>query len=224
MSICFTGSGMNSIYQAGVASYIQDNYDIDNVILLGNSGGSIISSLLRINYPMNNFIYDAHKEITIAKSTYLKHIHMSNINYEYMKNIFKDTNIDKINNKLYISITTPKFKNQLINTFTDVENLIDIISVSCWIPLFFNKLPFYKYNNKYCYGFDGGFTNNTPIIDTNTLIITPYNNKYENPTINGNLSKISSLYLYDYNELHKIFKKGYYDALLNNNIINNCLF
>lgn len=222
MSVCFTGSGLNVIYQAGVASFIQQHYDVTKMTLLGNSGGAIIAMLLSVGYDMNKFVDDAHNQIEQIKNSWLGRIDFSRVNYEYMKQIIQQQ-FGHFNKKqeqdflfdmrLFVSITTPTLENKLICHFSSFDNLIDVVATSAWIPLFITKCPSFQYNHETMFGMDGGLTNNEPVLNQDTIIVTPYLKKSpNNPGIEGKLPYLSIANLYPREDIEFLFKKGYLDA------------
>lgn len=228
MSISFVGSGANLIYQAGVAKFIQEKYDISKVKIIGTSGGAIIATLLKTNYDFNNFCKESQHVICSAMNSRLKianlcYFGMETLTTHLIKNYDSDS-VKELNNSLFIGVTTMTLKNFLISEFENLGDIVNAVTVSCYVPIiFYNKCPIYKFRNKYYLGMDGGISNNSPVVDDDTVIICPHNFRYKNPSINGYLSVFSMIKLYDLYDIQNIFERGYNDCKLKEQLLNSLL-
>lgn len=78
--------------------------------------------------------------------------------------------------RLFISITIfPEMTNEIISTFNSRADLIDVLAKSCYIPFYSGfKLPV----NGEGWAFDGGFTDNLPILqDGDNILVSPFAGK-----------------------------------------------
>ena len=96
-----------------------------------------------------------------------------------LQNVFQDLPADihlTVSDKLFISLTSTKFKNVIVSKFDTKDNLRDALSCSCYIPIFSGQnIPKLR-NVKFL---DGGLTNQLPIFDSETIKISPFSGKYK---------------------------------------------
>ena len=206
-NILITGAGMKGIIILGIIKVL-NKYELLNDLnkYFGLSVGSIICLLLNINYSIEEiykFIYSFDFKVILKKDSLSNISYIDNLinNYDILNiNNIKYTiqklliykNIDKnITFKELYDLT----KKELIIgisclTTCEIEycnyintpnyKIIDVISISCNIPLFFTPI---KFNNKLY--LDGGFYNNLPIEYfknelNNTIIISNDTGLYNN--------------------------------------------
>lgn len=88
-----------------------------------------------------------------------------------MKTLPDDAHI-RANGRLFISVTRlSDGKNVLINQYQSKDDLIKVLQSSCFIPIWSGLIP-PKFNGvSYI---DGGFSNNLPTFDENTLTVSPF--------------------------------------------------
>lgn len=227
MSVSFVGCGTNAIYQAGVAKFMQENYDIDQVRVIGTSGGSIIATLLKTGYDFSAFCCGCDKIFSNVRSSFLGR---ANGQYYMIESLeqhlvsLENKQVEKLKGNLLIGITTAKLKNFLIDSYETLGDIRNAVRVSTYVPiLFYNGHPFYNYEGKIFIGMDGGITNNSPIIDENTIVVCPFGNDYKNPTIGGCLSLFSGISIYDEKSIKLLFDRGYGDAMLKKDIMDRLL-
>jgi hypothetical protein len=184
--IVFSGCGGMYHYISGIASVIQEQFDLTDVIITSASAGCFPAVLLALNINIieafNNWNIPFLKEVnsyllgslgiwnSIVKKWTIKYL---NDDKDYYK---------KAINKLFCSITTvnfsltkkPIFENILVSDWKSNEDLVDGIMSSAFVPLFdIGKLT-NSYRNKKC--IDGSLTNNQPDpypeSDVPTIVIT----------------------------------------------------
>ena len=214
-SICFSSSGWAVTYYLGIAAYIQDNYNIDNTIFLSCSGGILPSLLLCLNINIRDTFHKLKPIAELCNSGYFTPSQYSVKIIDFLLDIFPDNLCELIKNRIRLSVTKiPSFTNEIIDKFDNIDELKNGIICSCYSPLFFPDLT-PKYRESYY--IDGGFSNNHPIIDENTIIISAFFNQDINPEYK--LPIISRIY-YPGNdtELNEIFNLGYKNAMNKNNI------
>lgn len=97
-----------------------------------------------------------------------------------------------VTGRLTVSLTKPNFNNVLVNEFASNEELLDALACSCFIPLFSGNMALYFRGKPYL---DGGLTNNLPIIDRETITVSPFAGKTKNiapiDDVDNKLTKIS---------------------------------
>lgn len=168
--LIFSGCGGMYSYNLGIASVIQENYDLSNVVISSASAGCYPAMALVLNLnileyfelwnipflkEVNSHLFGAIGVFNkIAKKWTLKFLNKD-------ENIYK-----KAISRLFCSITTcnilqkPYLENMLISDWSSNEDLIDGIMSSAFIPLLdIGKLT-NIYRNKRC--IDGSITNNEP--------------------------------------------------------------
>lgn len=212
--VVFTGCGGMIAYYFGIAKYLQENYDLDNIMFGGVSGGSIIATFLGLNEDIEKIYLSASKYLCseLNKSNTGALFSTIDIMKSYLVNYFNencDSNIyTKLNNNLFISVSFiyPK-QDTIIYDWNSNSDLINCITTSCSLPLLdFCLLT--SYRNSYC--LDGALYNNKPILysELPILVISPYKWRFTFP----NWYLISS----EIKQYDMLFKLGYDDAS------NNC--
>ena len=165
--IAFHGSGGLLWYYMGIAQFIQDNYDTSELQFCGVSGGCLpgvfLSSQLSIKQiwedcfiPWINDINELPTKGAILPTFTEKSME---ILLKYLKkSITNEAEILKnINSHLSIRMTKLSIFNggqMYINEWSSLEDIIDCVSASCWLPGIFGKLT--KTYKGYEY-MDGGF-------------------------------------------------------------------
>ena len=217
--VIFSGCGGMIAYYFGVAKYLQENYDLDNIIFGGVSGGSIISTFLSLNHDIEEIYLSSSKymccELDKCKTGAL--FNTINIIKSYLTKYFGENCdcciYDKLKDNLFISVSFlyPK-QNTIIHKWHNNNDLINCILSSCGLPLL-DKCIVRSYRNSYC--IDGALFNNNPRLysELPILKISPY--KWRIPPLNWYLfsSKL------EHNNM--LFKLGYDDARNNSGELDN---
>ena len=93
------------------------------------------------------------------------------------QNVFQDLPSDihtTVSGRLFISLTSAKLHNSIMSKFESKEDLCDALTCSCFLPIFSGyKVPRFR-NSRYL---DGGLTNQMPVIDSDTVKISPFSGK-----------------------------------------------
>lgn len=191
-SISFSGGGYNCVYHLGVVKYIFEHIELfQDYHYLGASGGAGIGAIIlcyKDNPDKFNILDKIIKEIMEIKEIGIKQENQVtqyiNIMLKYITNDLFNLHIIN-NNKCHISITKFRFGfvpvNHIINDFISYDDYIDHITASASIPLILdNKLR--KVRDDFTV--DGGITNNNPVLNSSTIIISCLNiNPFTNPFI-----------------------------------------
>ncbi|KAH7643327.1 patatin-like phospholipase domain-containing protein 2 isoform x1 [Dermatophagoides farinae] len=175
LSFSFSGCGFLGPYHLGVASCLLKNKLISpDTKFLGASAGSLVAACLACDIPPDEIIGDF---IYLAVHVILEKLDKSSLNinrllYDRLKlKLPNDAHI-RANGRLYISVTRiSDLKNVIINQFKSKKELIKALQCSCFIPLWSGLLPPEFDGISYI---DGGLTNNSPILDENTITVSPF--------------------------------------------------
>ncbi|XP_025409304.1 patatin-like phospholipase domain-containing protein 3 isoform X5 [Sipha flava] len=177
MNVSFSGCGFLGIYHTGVASCLKTYapYLLENK-LCGSSAGAIAACCLICDVPlelMTSHMLDIVKE---ARSKTLGPFSPSmNISEQLYARLNKDLPDDvhnRVSGKLFVSLTrVPGGKNVIKSEFSSKEEVLQTLLASAFIPVFSGFIP--PLIGKYRY-MDGGFTDNLPILDKNTITISPF--------------------------------------------------
>ena len=182
--LIFNGCGGMYSYNLGVASVIQDNYDLSNVIISSASGGCFPAMALILEFNILQYFDTWNIPLLEEVNSHLfGAIGIWNriVKKWTLKFLNKDKNIyKKAISKLFCSITTcnilkkPYIENILISDWKSNEDLIDGMISSAFVPFFDMGKLTNLYRNKRC--IDGSITNNNPIpypeLDIPKLVIS----------------------------------------------------
>ena len=101
------------------------------------------------------------------------------INKLIFQEVFKDLPDDihnKVSNKLVIAITDLQLRSVLISEFQSSEDLQNCLKCSTFLPIFSGgKVPLFR-GKKYV---DGGLSNQMPILNSDTIKISPFSGKFK---------------------------------------------
>jgi len=206
-------------YYFGIAKYLQENYDLDNIIFGGVSGGSIISTFLSLNHDIGEIYISSSKymcsELDKCKTGPL--FNTINIIKSYLTKYFCENCecciYDKLKYNLFITVSFlyPK-QDTIIYKWRNNNDLINCITTSCALPLLNDNIVT-LYRNSYC--IDGALFNNNPRLysELPILIISPYKWRFIPP----------SWYLFSNKHEHNnmLYKLGYDDACNNSGELDN---
>lgn len=91
---------------------------------------------------------------------------------EGLDKFLPDNAHELVNGKLHISLT--RFwgrKNVIVSQFDSREELLQALLCACWIPVFSGFMAPKFRGVRYM---DGGFSNNLPVLDENTVTVSPF--------------------------------------------------
>jgi hypothetical protein len=203
--IAISPGGYKGFYQLGIASYIKDNYKLDNYYFSGASAGAWVSLCMIYKGNHNIFINDLidfMKNIKSKRLDLIQHqlkIHLltkyNTKEFDLSRIFIGVVQFDKIYKKPYLNIYT---------NFQTLEDAIDCCIVSSHIP-FITGVLIKKYNNKI--SFDGGLSNYPYLKINNLPIVLNIHPKlwiYSDNKNPNNLSNIYNFNLYDFTTLFSI--------------------
>lgn len=177
ISFSFSGCGFLGLYHVGVASCLREYAPISpNTRIGGASAGALAAMAMVCNLPLGESTSEILQVAIKARSRALGPFHPSfdvnKIIYDGLVKTLPDDAHLRANGRLFISVTRiSDGQNVIIDQFKSKEELIKAIQCSCFIPLWSGLVP-PKFNGvSYI---DGGCSDNMPIIDNNTVTISPF--------------------------------------------------
>lgn len=241
MNLSFAGCGFHGIYHFGVISCLQrhgKNIMKDIRGYGGASAGSLVAALLATSTPLEHGLQFS-TELAIKVRRYF--LGALNPSFNLMQHL--DDGLQRFlpqdahkraNGKLYVSVSRfPQCENSIVSQFASRDDLIQVLLASCYIPIYGGtKVPIYKGEKL----FDGGFSDNLPVFETGkTIRVSPFCGDFDicpedkhsyklftaelvknmNVVVNfQNMERgFQALFPPSKNDLQKIYKHGYNDAL-----------
>lgn len=162
--IGFGGCGGMYNYFLGVASVLQEEYDLENVIFSGVSAGCFPALVLALGMDVKEFFFKENIPLIehAASCSYSglgKWIPLVKANT--LKMLPEDA-YKLADKKLYFSVTeVPALKNHVITTWTSNEDMVDCMLSSGHVPLYTDSLVATYRGKRFV---DGGLSNNFPIV------------------------------------------------------------
>lgn len=226
--ISISPAGLRGFYSLGVAMYIKETYDLDDVIFSGASAGSWVA------------LYMAHKgdpleiPLQIMEYNYERISSVSEFQV-VMKQMFLDTYTlnDYDMSKLYIGVTGLHNFQLITNIYSNFESLTDALDAciaSSHIPFVSGGL-ITKYNNMI--SFDGGLSSN-PYVNFSTPILHINPNMWESKDerrylleacsddIAGDLvSCYTGLQVSQLENVSEMIEKGYNDTAMEKDVLDS---
>lgn len=147
INLCIDGGAFNGLYAWGIIKYIKA-LEKQNLTKVNKISGASIGSITALIYIIDNDSIDINK-LFINMSNMFK----TQFNLSYMKTIikkiindeFKDDNMDKINNRLFINYyDTKKCRNVIVSNYKNKKHLIKCLIASSFVPYIFNGNEKYK--------------------------------------------------------------------------------
>jgi len=163
IQIVFGGCAGMYHYFLGVASVLQDKFDLSNVVYGCVSGGSFPALALVLGLPVKELHETWNKEILrdLSESSLKAFTRLNGIVFEKSKKYIPSDSHKRAKDKLFISLTEfPSLNNHIVHSWQNIDSLLDCIQASCFIPLFDKR--FWTIFDKIKY-VDGGLSNNKPI-------------------------------------------------------------
>ncbi|XP_066973761.1 1-acylglycerol-3-phosphate O-acyltransferase Pnpla3-like isoform X1 [Macrobrachium rosenbergii] len=177
MNFSFAGCGFLGIYHVGVAACLK-KYAPNLLVnkISGASAGALAAVCLLCDSPLGTITSSVLKTATEARSRTLgpfsPTFNVEKLLREGLLSVLPDDAHKIVSGKLFISVTrVSDGKNILLSQFDSREELIQAILCSCFIPGFSGWLPTRFCGVRYV---DGGFTDNLPILDENTVTVSPF--------------------------------------------------
>ncbi|XP_018494493.1 patatin-like phospholipase domain-containing protein 2, partial [Galendromus occidentalis] len=175
--LSFSGGGFIGIYHVGVAiAFKKFAPHITSRKVLGASSGALASMCLVTNMPIDQIIKGIATMSTHCRSLALGPFDPRFSIFNIMKTALTENACEDAHqistNKLFISLTrATTLENKMMSDFESREELIDVLLASCFIPYFLGLVPPTIRGVSYI---DGGFTDNLPTHDENTITVSPF--------------------------------------------------
>ncbi|CAF1261795.1 unnamed protein product [Rotaria magnacalcarata] len=175
LSLC--GCGFLGVYHVGVVCAFKEHAsEILDGKMAGCSAGSLVAACAMSGCCLGQMCSDALEIAIRARSRALGPLHPTFSIVEIIRNGLRrilPTNAHEIcSGRLYISLTRWKDnKNVIVNQYHTREELIQVLICSSFVPYWSGIIP-HKFRGEYYW--DGGLTNNNPIIDDGTILVSPF--------------------------------------------------
>lgn len=177
MNLSFAGCGFLGIYHVGVAVCFK-KYAPHLLLnkISGASAGAIAACCLLCDLPIGEVASDMLGLIREARLRTLGPFSPSFNVQEYLldrlsKVLPEDAHL-RVNGKLHISLTRVyDGKNVIVSQFTGKNDLLQALLASAFVPVFSGFLPPKFHGERYM---DGGFSDNLPTLDENTITVSPF--------------------------------------------------
>jgi predicted acylesterase/phospholipase RssA len=231
-SISFSGGGYNCVYHLGVIKYIFEHTDdFKDCQYLGASGGSNLGAFIIINENKDNriqILQNILDEIIELASSNINLVDQVDKYMNIITNCVNENNFKKYiqdKNRCIVSVTKLIYsiipQNTIVQNYSSYNDYINHIRASSSIPYLIDN-KFRTINNNYF--IDGGFTNNQPIIDDDTITVACYNYPHYKPDIYPKfLAQYKHIFKPPTKEyLLQMFALGYKDAALFFENYGNC--
>ncbi|XP_050457192.1 patatin-like phospholipase domain-containing protein 2 isoform X2 [Cataglyphis hispanica] len=178
MNLSFAGCGFLGIYHIGVAigwkkyaSHLPLNK------LSGASAGAMAACCLlcdiSLEETVNGILYMAHTARQHALGPFSPYFNMQHILFENLQRILPDDAHIRVNGKLHISLTRVyDRKNVIVSQFNSKEDLLQALLATSFVPLYSGLLPPRFHGIRYM---DGGFSDNLPTFDEDTITLNVSN-------------------------------------------------
>ncbi|CAL4066150.1 unnamed protein product, partial [Meganyctiphanes norvegica] len=246
-SLSFAGCGFLGIYHIGCAAAIKKHAPhLVKGRLLGASAGTLAAAGLLCDIPAEEMTSSVIEIAMEARRRLLgpfsPSFHVDTLLRDGMYDMFPEDAHIRVSGKIQISVTRVwDRKNVLLTHFNTKDELITALLCSSFIPGFSGWLPHSFDGVRYI---DGGFSDNLPHHDDNTITVSPFAGEAKISPVDGesstytlslfgtslsmsmeNLHRLSQVMLPPAPEvLHKMCRQGYTDTLeflINHNIINS---
>ncbi|XP_014208809.1 patatin-like phospholipase domain-containing protein 2 isoform X2 [Copidosoma floridanum] len=177
MNLSFAGCGFLGIYHVGVAVCFKQyapHLLLDKIS--GASAGAIAACCLLCDLPIVEMTADVLKLAKEARKGSLgpfrPSFNVQDILLESFQKLMPEDVHTRVSGKLHISLTRVyDGKNVIVSQFNSRDDLVQALLASSFIPFFCGLLPPRFHGIRYM---DGGFSDNLPTLDENTITISPF--------------------------------------------------
>ena len=206
--ITITPGGIAGFYSLGVCNFIKEEYDISDYSFLGASAGAWNAMVCSYKGNTHQFIKCLFEDSLITDTHTV-----DELQYNLKQHILARYDLEDFDvNRLHITICEVSsfcIKSNVINSFNNLDTLLDCCIVSSHIPYITSGSLIKVYDNKIT--FDGGLLSFPPKDRYHHMIVSP--NMYD-PDMLGNM--LVSLFKRNITKdsLYDLFIQGYTDASL----------
>ncbi|CAF1236205.1 unnamed protein product [Adineta steineri] len=177
INLSLSGCGFLGLYHIGVICAFKEHAPevLDNK-MAGCSAGALVAACAMSGCCLGQMCSDALEIAIRARSRALGPLHPTFSIVDIIRNglrrILPPNAHEICTGRLYISLTRWKDnKNVVISQFHSREELIQVLICSSFVPYWSGIIP-HKFRGEYYW--DGGLTNNNPIIDEGTILVSPF--------------------------------------------------
>ncbi|XP_006613805.1 1-acylglycerol-3-phosphate O-acyltransferase Pnpla3 isoform X1 [Apis dorsata] len=177
MNLSFAGCGFLGIYHVGVAVCFKKyapHLLLDKIS--GASVGAIAACCLLCDLPLgeitSNVLRVAREARQRTLGPFSPSFNVQEILLESLQKFLPNDAHIRVSGKLHVSLTRVyDGKNVIVSQFSSREDLLQALLASAFVPIFSGLLPPRFRGIRYM---DGGFSDNLPTLDENTITISPF--------------------------------------------------
>lgn len=177
MNLSFAGCGFLGIYHVGVAACFKKyapHLLVDKIS--GASAGAVAACCLLCDLPLGEITSDVLRMVREARMRTLgpfsPSFNVQTVLMEGLQKVLPDDAHIRVSGKLHISLTRVyDGKNVIVSQFNSKEDLLQALMASAFVPIFSGFLPPRFHGVRYM---DGGFSDNLPTLDENTITVSPF--------------------------------------------------
>ncbi|KDO29304.1 hypothetical protein SPRG_05841 [Saprolegnia parasitica CBS 223.65] len=163
VQIGFGGCGGFYNYHLGIASVLQEHFDLRNCVFSGASAGCFPALVLSLGLDVKSFFYGPN--LTLVQDANEKTFYGLRdwipLTKEHVLKTLAPDAYSRVDNKFFVSIThVPSLKNELVTSFTSNEDMVECILASGHVPIYTNEVLKPYRGQKYV---DGCVSNNWPV-------------------------------------------------------------
>ncbi|XP_034246089.1 1-acylglycerol-3-phosphate O-acyltransferase Pnpla3 isoform X1 [Thrips palmi] len=177
MNLSFAGCGFLGIYHVGVAVCFK-KYAPHLLLnkISGASAGAIAACALLCDLPLGEITSDMLHIVREARCRTLgpfsPSFSVQDILLQGLEKYLPEDAHIRVSGKLHISLTRVyDGKNVIVSHFNSKEDLLQALMASAFVPIFSGFLPPKFHGIRYM---DGGFSDNLPTLDENTITVSPF--------------------------------------------------
>ncbi|CAF3597360.1 unnamed protein product [Rotaria sordida] len=177
INLSLSGCGFLGVYHIGAICAFKEHVpEVLNNKMAGSSAGALVAACAMSGCCLGQMCSDALEIAIRARTPALGPLHPTFSIVDIIRNglrrILPPNAHEICSGRLYISLTRWKDnKNFIINQYHNREELIQVLICSSFVPYWSGIIP-NKFRGEYYW--DGGLTNNNPIIDEDTIVISPF--------------------------------------------------
>jgi hypothetical protein len=177
LNLSLSGCGFLGVYHIGVVSAFREHRpEFIEGKISGCSAGALVAACVACDCCLGQMVSDVLEAALKARKYSLGALHPSFSIVDIVRNGLRrilPVDAHKIcSNRVHISVTRWKDgKNFIINQFDSREELIQALVCSSFVPCYSGFVP-PKFRDSYYW--DGGLSNNNPILDSDTILVSPF--------------------------------------------------
>lgn len=142
LGLTFSPTGSLFMYSHGIAAYLEDKFDLKNVIFAGNSGGCqaafFLASGIGMDAGLNKWYLPMMKDIN---NDNLRHPFLTTSfkrSKRYLGRLVNQDMVNNLYNRLFLVVTHfPFFRSIIFSKYDDFDDLFYIIQGTQYIPFIF---------------------------------------------------------------------------------------